>query len=676
MVLLGLNGLATEAPALEDGGGRSVFAYGAGNRALALGGAYAAVADDASAALWNPGGLGWVERKQVQVTHTNLIGLGFSEQYASLVLPSWRLGTASVTFRRFGVGGIEERSERNVVLRDDLSDNETEIALGYGRGLGDAWTVGGAVKLQRQELAGVSASGVGLDLGLLVRPLQVAGVSSQAARSLAMGLAVRNAVEPSIRLDEEPVHDPTGVRFGMAYSHHLGTRLRLLGACDVENTRDMDTRLHAGLEADYQSILALRFGMNHGTFLAGTGVQWHDLSVDYVFEDNSLESVHRIGIAFTFGPAKEQSRQNYLLAEEEKLQERLAQTFEERNRDRIKQVLERARKAIAAEQFDETLEYLAMVDVLSPGEPGVRDLYVAAYRGRGLAAAARNDYAAATVDLGRALSLQPQDREVATALQQVRAESDIQAARSAEIRQQLDEALDAFADGDLLQAREGFERVLEVDPYDQDALAMLRRTRGAIRQRALGLLQQARTLAQAGQVDEAESALSQARQLDPTVLGTSSVRDLIVQVRRVQEDEAKRSAAAATEVTTVPSRTSGPVPAATASQYSQLSDEKRREMADLYRRGMEAIEAGRNDDAVRYWELVWSTDPGYQRVAEYLKHEYLARGMESFAAGRLQEAVADWENALQIDPTDEKALGYLERAQEQLLRIEKILDES
>ncbi len=58
----------TVVQAQDDGGGRSVLADGAGNRALGLGGAYVAVADDASAAVWNPAGLGFVQRRELQVT--------------------------------------------------------------------------------------------------------------------------------------------------------------------------------------------------------------------------------------------------------------------------------------------------------------------------------------------------------------------------------------------------------------------------------------------------------------------------------------------------------------------------------------------------------------------------------------------------------------------------------
>ena len=94
----------------------------------------------------------------------------------------------------------------------------------------------------------------------------------------------------------------------------------------------------------------------------------------------------------------------------------------------------------------------------------------------------------------------------------MRAESDRLAARSAEIRQLLDRAMDAFAADDLLTARDGFGRVLEVDPDDAEAVAMLRRTEEAIGQRVSSLLEQARVLAEAGQLDEAEEKVGQLAQ--------------------------------------------------------------------------------------------------------------------------------------------------------------------
>ncbi len=91
------------------------------------------------------------------------------------------------------------------------------------------------------------------------------------------------------------------------------------------------------------------------------------------------------------------------------------------------------------------------------------------------------------------------------------------------------------------------------------------------------------------------------------------------------------------------------------------------------KRGLAAIRAQRQDDALRYLEIVWSARPDYRQAAAYLKREYLSRGLELFAAGRLEDAAAEWEKVLRVDPSDERARGYLDRAQKELARSREIL---
>ncbi len=663
-LVLGLAVLPRAAGALDDGGGRSVFAYGAGNRALALGGAYVAVADDASAAVWNPGGLGWVERREFQASHTNLIGLGFSEQYASCVLPSWRWGVAALTLRRFGVDGIEQRDGHNVLLDNDLSDQETELILAYGRRLGEAWSVGGAVKMQRQSLAGYAGAGYGLDLGLLCQPLKAFGGTGEGAESLTLGLAVRNAVEPGIRLDEESVPDPIALRAGLAYGHPLGGGA-VLAALDLEKTQDMDTRLHAGLELRFLSYLALRGGSNDGMLTAGSGIRWRDVTFDYMYEDNPLGAVHRFGVAFAFGPTTAESRTAHLAAEEAAIQARLQRVFEARSRKRVEDLFADAAAARRAGRWDEALELLGTVKVLDPTFEGIAPLEATCLRQKGLELSEQGDFSGAEVALGRALTLAPDDSLASQGLARVRAESDRRAARSAELRALFDSALDAFAADELLSARRGFRRVLDGDPQDPEAAAMLQRTEEAIRNRALNLVQQARILTQAGQLAAADSLLARTRELDAAAPGLVEAANLLAATRRTAERKAVASAAPVRQ-TSAP--VAPPLPA-----RPVLSPEKQREIEDLYRRGLAAREKGQVDEALRYWEFVWSADPGYQNVADYLKREYLTRGMESFASGRLPEAMADWEQALRIDPDDQRTIGYLERAREQQAKIRKIL---
>jgi len=258
MTLLALSLITNPARALDDGGGRSVFARGAGERALALGGAYAAVANDPSAMIWNPAGLARLQRKNLYASHSNLIGLGFSEQLGLVALPSWKLGTFGIGFRRFGVDGIEGRDGRGTIYDDNLQDSETEIILGYGRKISGIWDLGLAIKYQHHDLAGYSDGAPGLDIGVMVKPLQAAGGQSSFANAMSLGLAVRNLIEPNIRLDDEGVKDPTGLRFGLAYDGNLSQNILLLLTSDIEKTREMDTRIHAGAEVKLMDLLALR----------------------------------------------------------------------------------------------------------------------------------------------------------------------------------------------------------------------------------------------------------------------------------------------------------------------------------------------------------------------------------------------------------------------------------
>jgi tetratricopeptide (TPR) repeat protein len=111
------------------------------------------------------------------------------------------------------------------------------------------------------------------------------------------------------------------------------------------------------------------------------------------------------------------------------------------------------------------------------------------------------------------------------------------------------------------------------------------------------------------------------------------------------------------------------------SERPRLSPEREREVEKLYVAGLAAMSERRVDDALRYWELAWSMDPGYKRLAEYLKREYLIRGMEFFASGKLDEAMSYWQKALQMDPADTRAASYIARARTQQARTRELTGE-
>jgi tetratricopeptide (TPR) repeat protein len=202
---------------------------------------------------------------------------------------------------------------------------------------------------------------------------------------------------------------------------------------------------------------------------------------------------------------------------------------------------------------------------------------------------------------------------------------------------------------------------------------MLKRTEQLIQQRVRALLEQAGASIEDGRFADAGRLLDEAGQLAPEHAQLAVQRSRLASAQAAQERESadKLAARARASRPPDPALAGAAIPAVRPS----LTAKERAEIEDLYRRGQAAAEAGKSDDALRYWELVWSAQPGYQGVDDYLKREYLMRGMEQFTAGRLEEATRYWEKALQVDPGDERTLGYLARAREQLMRSREILSE-
>jgi tetratricopeptide (TPR) repeat protein len=643
------------AAAANDAGTQSVFAYGVGERALAMGSAFVACADDASAMYWNVAGLGLMRRSELQLNQSANLGLGFQESNATIALPSWRWGTLGLALRHFGVDGIERRDDQNVLLGNDVSDSELEMALGYGRSLGQTWSVGGTVKLQRQSLAGFSANGLGIDLGL--------GVSPQWADRLRLGVGLRNVVQPSLRLDRESVPDPMTVRTGIGYRIPLGSGAGLLTELDVEKPVAASAKIHAGMEYRFFNLTALRAGLNGSVFTAGSGLLWRNLSLDYTFEDNPIATAHRVGVSLRLGPTVDERRLAARRAEDEALERRLAEAFQQRQTRQIEELLQRSTTDRVNGQFDDALEALGAVLTIDPGNSSALALQVECLKGKAVQLEHSGDFAAAgaTYDLARAMA--PADTAAAAGAERCRNESNRNAARTAQIRALFASAMDALAAEDFPAARDRFTQVLARDPRDTEAASMLARTEQTLARRASHLVDAANHDVRSGRLTEAQAQLDQAAKLDGHAPGLNEAVNALARAKQLAE-AAPRGSHAAT------SPADGAARAGDAAPASTLTD---REVEELYRLGLAALKAQRPDDALRYWEHVWAERPGYRGVGDFLKREYLTRGMESFGSGRLEEAIALWEKVLRVDPNDARAQGYLTRAQKQIARSREIL---
>jgi len=143
------------------------FKSGIGARALAMGGAFVAVADDSTAVVWNPAGLAQLNDTRIGGMSTDLYGLGLTHQYIGAV----------TTFANLGIGLSWERGsyliskvyDANGVAGTALTWDQSVIVGSLATNIMDIGLAGANVKYYMESNgAGKSASGFGFDLGVLM----------------------------------------------------------------------------------------------------------------------------------------------------------------------------------------------------------------------------------------------------------------------------------------------------------------------------------------------------------------------------------------------------------------------------------------------------------------------------------------------------------------------------
>ena len=159
--------MVLSAVAFADGiGALSAFKNGVGARALAMGGAFVAVCDDATAMGWNPAGLALLDDTRLAGMSTDLYGLGITHQFVG----------ATTSFANLGIGlGWERASidgqlvEAGGGLGGAFTWVENAIIGSLATNVLDVAMAGANVKYYMADSGlGDTATGFGFDLGLLV----------------------------------------------------------------------------------------------------------------------------------------------------------------------------------------------------------------------------------------------------------------------------------------------------------------------------------------------------------------------------------------------------------------------------------------------------------------------------------------------------------------------------
>ena len=307
------------------------LAIGVGGRALGLGGAYAALANDVTAGYWNPAGLSALMYPQVSLMHDEQFGGLVNYDYGAAAIPVGPQSTIGLSLIRLGVDNIPDTRNARVdangnplppgeLQPEDRIDpsrvtyfNSADWALffSYSKKISEQFSYGANLKLIRRENAEATATGIGFDVGArwsaTDRLIVGANFQDLTTTLVAWNTGTNELITPTLKLGSAYLVDALGGRFAPAVDADFRFDNRRSASNFHVGRASLD--LHSGLEFAFQNLVALRAGYSDiGTFNVGAGIHLPKFDIDYSFARfngaDMLDETHRISLTFTLEAAQ------------------------------------------------------------------------------------------------------------------------------------------------------------------------------------------------------------------------------------------------------------------------------------------------------------------------------------------------------------------------------------
>lgn len=466
----------------QDAGVESNFSYGVGARALALGGAYIAAPNDASAIYWNPAGLDLLERKSATLFYSNL-PLGGQFNFAAYAHPTMTLGTFGAAVMRVGTDFVQ--TDAGGLPLGTSSFSNIQFLFSYGKQLPLNLSAGVSIKIEQQSFnmaSGTSTGrGVGADFGLIFRPQSDVAI----LQNTAIGAILQNAVPPILKAGETNEEIPRQFKIGLAKQIRMGGREDVISLyADAEYAPQKSAKFHFGLEYAYQNTAMLRAGFTDNEIVYGAGAAIGQVSIDYSFGKYAkgllLDASHRVSISIEFGLTKEEMIAQEQRRRDQEIADRVEYETRLRNQVELQNNLEAANALYRqGEYFQALIRYNAAKQIDPNNQEAIR---------------------------GAQLAQQKFDEENQRREEErlKKAAADLAAARIRDyVQSQLKRGVDYFNAGQYDQAISEWEKALAEDPENTTIQSWIEKTRQAIHDQLTRLLREADRLTAQGRYIQA-----------------------------------------------------------------------------------------------------------------------------------------------------------------------------
>ncbi len=322
--------------------GMQFLKIGAGARASAMGGAFTAVADDATALYWNPAGIARMRNISATFAHTNWF-VDINNEYIGCVFPGGLLGNFGISASFLSMGDMQRTTIDDIttLAREDegeglptFSSSDLALGLTYARSLTNKFSVGFTAKYVREKIAEMSASQLAFDVGThyltgfktLRIGMAIVNYSGDAKfsgidlqRDWADTSWPTNYTGNPWEIQSQPFPMPLQFKIGAAYDFKFGRDHLMTTTAEMIHPNDGNEKVLVGLEYGWRNPiveLAIRGGYKYDpdwyetkggmdNMSAGMGISRRfgtsRISLDYAYTNMGfLDNVHRFSLGLGF----------------------------------------------------------------------------------------------------------------------------------------------------------------------------------------------------------------------------------------------------------------------------------------------------------------------------------------------------------------------------------------
>lgn len=301
-----------------------------GSRAIGMGGAYVAFANDVSSIYWNPAGLSRLgPNGGVNFVHTNwLADMNFD--FAAVVIRTGNMGAFGLSFTSLSMPDMKVRTEFEPEGTGEFfSAMDMALGLSYARTLTDRFSMGITAKYIRQQIWHMTASTIAFDIGILFKTdfnfltlgMSIANFGPKMQYS-GKDIFINYDFDPAGHGDNENIFAnlqtdkwdlPLLFRFGVAMEIMNREMNQLTVTVEARHPNDNTENVSFGMEYGFRHKFFLRGGYqsvyedeSEKGLTLGTGIVYYlstsiPLHIDYAYADwGRLNNVHRFSVEIHF----------------------------------------------------------------------------------------------------------------------------------------------------------------------------------------------------------------------------------------------------------------------------------------------------------------------------------------------------------------------------------------